>query len=231
MTRIFNYSAQFDDLGLTPDGLFENSGQFDSEQSPELLSIAREAFETGRHLTDIAGGIVLAEIRIDGDDLETSGLRLKPGRKITNLFRTAHLGAFFVCTAGKRMEQMAHTMMADGRLIEGYYLDLLGSLTVEKAMDRFQQDFSQIMKDEGLSISNRYSPGYCDWLVSEQHELFKLFPANFCGVSLSPSALMSPIKSVSGIIGVGETVRFREHHCDQCKSTTCIYRHIDPKAK
>ncbi|MCK7538940.1 MAG: hypothetical protein MZV63_52410 [Marinilabiliales bacterium] len=47
-------------------------------------------------------------------------------------------------------------------------------------------------------ITNRFSPGYCGWDVAEQHKLFSFFKDNFCGITLTESALMNPVKSVSG---------------------------------
>jgi hypothetical protein len=44
--------------------------------------------------------------------------------------------------------------------------------------------------------------------VAEQHKLFSLLPPGICGITLSDSALMHPIKSVSGITGIGK-------HCKQ----------------
>jgi len=34
---------------------------------------------------------------------------------------------------------------------------------------------------------------------------------------------MDPIKSVSGIIGIGENVRFNPYTCNLCDNKNCIY--------
>jgi hypothetical protein len=60
--------------------------------------------------------------------------------------------------------------------------------------------------------------------VADQHKLFSFFPENCCGVSLTESALMHPIKSVSGIIGLGKEVRYREYTCNLCGLAECFYR-------
>ncbi|MGB5263413.1 MAG: vitamin B12 dependent-methionine synthase activation domain-containing protein, partial [Lutimonas sp.] len=75
-----------------------------------------------------------------------------------------------------------------------------------------------------LAITNRYSPGYCDWKVVDQQKLFSFFPENFCGVSLSETSLMRPIKSVSGIVGIGKNVNYLSYICDKCKNLGCVYR-------
>ena len=80
------------------------------------------------------------------------------------------------------------------------------------------------MAKEGLNITNRYSPGYCGWDVSEQQKLFFLLPENCCGIRLTDSSLMLPIKSVSGVIGVGKTVRKTAYKCAVCDKEDCYLR-------
>jgi len=75
-------------------------------------------------------------------------------------------------------------------------------------------------------VSNRFSPGYCTWDVSEQHKLFQLLPKEFCGVSLSDSALMQPIKSISGFIGIGKNITYNHYKCKFCTQKNCTYKKI-----
>ncbi|MCK7517168.1 MAG: hypothetical protein MZV64_05325 [Ignavibacteriales bacterium] len=43
-------------------------------------------------------------------------------------------------------------------------------------------------RESGLKTTNRFSPGYCGWHVSEQHNLFRLVPDNYCGITLNDIA-------------------------------------------
>ena len=72
-----------------------------------------------------------------------------------------------------------------------------------------------------FKISNSYSPGYCGWHVTQQKFLFSLLPEQPCGVRLSESSLMSPIKSVSGVIAVGERIVKRKYGCELCGKADC----------
>ncbi|NSW95142.1 MAG: methionine synthase, partial [Bacteroidales bacterium] len=89
-----------------------------------------------------------------------------------------------------------------------------------------QEDLERRLAAEGLNITNRFSPGYCGWDVAEQHKLFSLLPGNFCKIRLTESALMDPIKSVSGIIGAGLHVKRRPYTCNFCDMKDCIYRRL-----
>ena len=52
---------------------------------------------------------------------------------------------------------------------------------------------------------------------------------NPTGIALSESCLMHPIKSVSGVIGIGTTARRRAYGCVICQNKTCIYRRLVQK--
>ena len=148
----------------------------------------------------------------------------RAGSQVVNNMKNSELIAMFICTAGEEVSRRSKELMSSGSLLEGYVTDMVGSLLAEGAMDILQERLRKEMESKGLKITNRYSPGYCDWKVDEQHKLFSLFPEGFCGVQLSESALMKPIKSVSGVIGIGRDVSFNKYVCDACSEVDCIYR-------
>jgi hypothetical protein len=114
-------------------------------------------------------------------------------------------------------------MLSGNEPLKGFIADILGGVVVELAIDQIQQSLSDEMEKSGLHITNRYSPGYCGWHTFEQHKLFALLPTTM-GIRLTDSALMQPVKSVSGIIGIGADVRFNPYTCRICEATQCIYR-------
>ena len=132
--------------------------------------------------------------------------------------------ALFLCTVGEEIGIRSKKEMKEGDLMKGYIYDVVGSETVEAAADLMHNDLEKNMNNSAESVTNRFSPGYCGWPVAEQHKLFRLMPDNFCGIRLTPSALMDPIKSVSGIIGIGENVKRAPYTCNLCDMKDCIYR-------
>jgi hypothetical protein len=132
--------------------------------------------------------------------------------------------ALFLCTAGEEIGEKSRISMKEGDLLKGYIYDVVGSEIVEAAAELMQDELEKKMAESGRKITNRFSPGYCGWNVDEQHKLFNLMNENFCGIRLSPSSLMEPVKSVSGIIGIGENVKRRPYTCNLCDLKNCIYR-------
>lgn len=132
--------------------------------------------------------------------------------------------ALFICTAGEEIGKRSKNAMKERDFLKGYIYDLVGSEIAEGAADLMQNALEKHLSLSGLKITNRYSPGYCGWDVAEQHKLFQLMPDNSCGISLTDSALMEPIKSVSGIIGIGANVKTHSYTCQICDMNDCIYR-------
>lgn len=153
-------------------------------------------------------------------------VHLHTGSQVRSYMKGADELALFACTAGPLFTELSSRYQQEGNYLEAFVTDALGSLTVERAMDLIQSQLAEAMAAEGLSISNRYSPGYCNWPVAGQQELFDELGEMPVAISLTESCLMLPIKSVSGIIGVGKRVRKRPYACQVCKNKSCTYRKI-----
>jgi len=170
--------------------------------------------------------IIFEQMRcIQGDksiDLKGVVFEVKP--IIFSQIKKAVGAALFICTAGPEVGERSRRSMKDGDLLRGYVYDVIGSEVVENATDRMQEELRLAVVGKGLKITNRFSPGYCGWDVAEQHKLFSFFPDNYCGITLTESALMNPVKSVSGLIGIGREVRYAPYKCHLCDDRNCIYR-------
>ena len=178
---------------------------------------------------EIVGGYIIKELQsIDSKSgiITVGNTELKIGKQVCGYLKGASHIALFLCTAGIYFSEASQRYNAQGAILEAYLVDALGSLTVENAMNIVQQRLEESVMENNLKISNRYSPGYCNWALSSQQTLFRLIGANPLPIFLSESCLMNPIKSVSGIIGIGENMQKREYGCQVCNNKECIYRKL-----
>lgn len=227
-TELKNFAYSFNELDITI-GLVEEAMGYYSGQSPEPFpDMIAFALEQCDKLCSIQGSLLVSDnFLIDKTgSFHFEGVTFNVGKKIARQLRNADGGALFICTAGAGIGERSKELMSAGDLIEGYILDVIGSVTVEAAIDRFQDSFEYELVNKGYKMANRYSPGYCGWALSEQKQFFALFPENHCGIKLSDSCLMNPIKSVSGVIGFGTNVKKTAYECQMCELETCIYRKI-----
>ena len=146
------------------------------------------------------------------------------GRIIEQQLRGAEAYALFVCTAGWEYEEYQHQLKEEDDMVRVFIADALGSVIAERCADRMEEALQTSIDKLGWHHTNRFSPGYCGWHVSQQQLLFPLFEGHTCGVKLTDSSLMVPIKSVSGIIGLGPDVRHQDYSCGLCDMQHCYKR-------
>ncbi len=153
------------------------------------------------------------------------------GSIIQHQLRDAEAYAFFVATAGTEYEQYQQQLKVNGDMVSVFITDALGSVIAEHCADRMEETLQMSIDKLGWHHTNRFSPGYCGWHVSQQQLLFRQFPSSSdaclptpCGVTLTDSSLMLPIKSVSGIIGLGTNVRHLDYTCGLCDFKQCYKR-------
>lgn len=146
------------------------------------------------------------------------------GKLIARCLRHSTEMIVFVATAGPQLDAWSRGLFAEGDMMGGYLVDAIGSEVVESAADWLEDRLRAAAQEHQLGLTNRYSPGYCGWHVSGQHALFGLLPENFCGITLTESALMQPTKSVSGFLGRGPRCRKLDYGCNLCEMENCFRR-------
>jgi hypothetical protein len=154
------------------------------------------------------------------------GARLKGGPVAEVVAGAAEL-AVAICTVGSDISARVREQQARRQLLRALLLDELGSW----AVDLVRQQVCRRLQDEaeaaGLHVSTSLSPGESAWPIEDQAVLFTLIDAASIGVSLGPTLLMTPIKSVSLILGRGSGPLGREggSNCDFClMRERCTYR-------
>lgn len=162
------------------------------------------------------GGFRLLDVSCTAEGFSCGGRHFATGEEIATPLLQAQRIALFTGTVGDGYTQLHRDYTEQDEPLLIYTLDAVGSEWAERIADRIEKTIGAVAEASGMSISNRYSPGYCGWKVAEQQHLFALLPKDFCGITLSPSAMMHPIKSVSGVIGLGHGLKHNAYPCDLC---------------
>ena len=230
MTNIFrSFHFTFQEVGPNLQEILSLIKSEDLEEEHPAVVFIKDILPELQYNSGITGGYILKSIQSSDSKkgiIEIDSVTLNTGKQIGTYLKGSTHCALFLCTAGEDFTGMTNQLNEQGDIMEAYILDAIGSITVEKAMDKIQRHLQHDMLQNGLAISNRYSPGYCNWPLSEQQHLFQLIGANPVGIALNDSSLMTPRKSVSGLIGIGIDVKKREYGCITCSNSDCIYRRI-----
>jgi hypothetical protein len=204
----------YDDLMITSVEVYEQMGYHDAEPDAvtkaELTQIISEVSQWLR--PQFSYFVVSVQPTFD------------MGNIILRQLRGSEAYALFICTAGVAYEAYQQRLKERGDMVRVFIADALGSVIAEKCADQMEKALQESIDKLGWKHTNRFSPGYCGWHVSQQQLLFPLFQGHTCGVRLTDSSLMVPIKSVSGIIGLGKNVRHLDYTCGLCDFKQCYKR-------
>lgn len=221
------FQFNFNDLNITVSQVENVIGFNEGDDREFVRNQIEEILEECRGFSKIKAEYrVFNNIHFDNTDKSVSvdDVIFNIKKIIFTQIKKSDSAIMFLCTAGEEIGKRSRQAMHERDFLRGYIYDVAGSEIVEAAADLMQEEMKRSAESDGKKITNRYSPGYCGWDVAEQHKLFKLFKDNYCGIRLTPSALMDPEKSVSGIIGLGENVKLNPYTCRLCEMKNCLYR-------
>ena len=197
------------------------------ESDDHMDQVIHNMIELGYKIITPAGGYIIKKIDhldIKSGVLTINDVKFNIGRIVAAQLKKAEYAAFFYATISEQVEKESKEHISKGDLMEGYTLDLIGSEAAESVATIVHDTILSDVNGSGYKITNRFSPGYCDWDVKEQFMLFNLFENDQLPIHLNESALMKPIKSVSGLVGIGIDVSFKPYSCAKCSDDKCIYR-------
>ena len=169
----------------------------------QLAEDAMRLYETLARPTGLITRISRAEFR---EVYEGEGRNAERSPLPEIVDRADHL-AIFAATLGDEVSRKIPALFRDGDAALGSMLDGIASERANAAADLVARTFLGGLVAAGeLDAEARvlpYSPGYCGWHVTGQRRLFAYADPSRIGIRLNESCLMSPIKSVSGVLVAG----------------------------
>lgn len=158
--------------------------------------------------------------------------RNDPQALLQDIYPEAEKLALFVLTLGGRLTDTIQSRFAENDFLTATVLDAIASAAADEAITVIETNFQDQSKNQSAFGENftvlAYSPGYCGWHISAQKKLFDYLNPSRIGLSLTESYLMTPIKSVSGVLlGGDKNIHFFENkfsYCRECKTASCIQR-------
>jgi hypothetical protein len=189
------------DVALRRQGVPE--GHPTSDRVARLVEKASSLYES---LTQPQG--IIAEISIaDFEEVfEGEGENDLPA-PLQGIAKEADGMALFAATLGDPVSAKIQELFKENDPATACMLDSIASDRAETAATLLAEAFLESLLQQGeVDAEARalpYSPGYCGWHITGQRRLFAYLGPDQIGISLNASCLMSPIKSVSGVLVVG----------------------------
>jgi hypothetical protein len=201
------------------------------ERSPRLVDLAERALDEAQALLEPR----TLYLELDVEKLRHERLVLDGGGTLSGKLIAEHLGPakqviLILCTVGDALEAHAARVSKDD-IVYGLALDGVGSAAVEALANAACKHFEDHAAELGYQSSIPLSPGMVGWPVDEgQPEIFEILKPAQVNVRLTEYGLMIPRKSLTTVLGLGETMKTGGRTCDYCAMReTCRYQdHYDP---
>lgn len=139
------------------------------------------------------------------------------GKSIHDFLGTPKKVILLATTLGTQVDQLIRKELILS-IANGVLMDTAAMEVIESHLNEWVEDLEDNEALKGYYLSPRYSPGYGDMPISVQkHILQALETQKQIGLTVSPSGILLPKKSVTALIGVYETP-FENTYlgCDSC---------------
>lgn len=222
--KTIEYRIEFAEMKLSAQQIARAMGYRRGRAPQEISRVVERLLKEAEKVADVRGGIALfdeRDVSVGDENLKIREAEFDVGKIIAGQLCGVTSAAVFVCTAGAGIDAWISKLMQGGEMLDYYTGDAIGSAAADKAAEIMERKVDEFATEIGRGATLRFSPGYCGWKVDEQRKLFSILPNRFCGVELNESALMSPLKSVSGIVGIGAGVEKGRYPCESCDDESC----------
>jgi hypothetical protein len=222
-----------DDIIPSSIDIFKHQGIPEEADIPDhIINLFDEAVSVFKQVNVKPVGII-KEITIKEFDIIYEGERRNEEQTpLENIYPQSENLALFALTLGGEIVEVINDLLDRNDFAPGTMLDSVASIAADKSVEALETYYFNNLTERSLttkdSIALGYSPGYCGWHLSGQKKLFENLKPEEIGITINESFLMSPLKSVSGVLVHGD----KEIHvfdasfnfCSDCKDQTCYDR-------
>lgn len=219
---MLNYQLDFDSFELTPSDIFQEIGYGKMEPEDEIVAVTNALMSEVATFIQPSCTFGLYDGKLTGSSVILNGYIFETGNTISGLLKGSERFCLFTATAGTLFQRFQDKIKEKGDILQTFILDTIGSCIAEKAGDIMEKLLEKEI--DGYRHTHRFSPGYCGWALTEQKQLFELLGGSPSDITLSASCLMTPVKSISGIVGIGKKVNEKQYGCHFCELETCYKR-------
>lgn len=203
----------------------------DAEVSPMIEALIEEAYDIFE--SDAMPEALITEIsRKKFDDVFKGEGKNADDAVLKDIYPGAEHLALYALTMGKRVSSKIERFFKRDEYALASMLDSVASIAADTAAAHLENYYREYLESESLFKPGHavlgYSPGYCGWDITGQKKLFRFLKPIQIGITINASCLMTPIKSVSGVLVAGEKdihifpIGFS--YCDLCTTQSCQER-------
>jgi len=222
-------SISVDDTMPSADAIFKSQGIPDNvKPKARIIDLAEEAISLYRKFSRPMG--IVDEISKNEFEIVYSGEGENESETpLAEIYQMSSNLCLFAVTIGTEICKEISRLFSANDFALGAMLNSAASEGTEIAAQIVESHYHEYLnKNDRLNKMTgllRFSPGYCGWHISGQKKLFGFLNPHEIGIKLGESFLMSPLKSISGVIVAGPREIFDFDpafpFCENCETFSC----------
>ncbi|NLM76153.1 MAG: methionine synthase [Clostridiaceae bacterium] len=159
---------------------------------------------TENTLNIVAAYRIINILRIDPPYIVLEDQTCLKGKKLSKLLTGCDQALIMFATGGQKIIDLIVNLQKENRLSDAVVVDAAASEITDSALDIVMAHVAHNIRPLGQILTDmRFSPGYGDFDLSQQAELFRILDAEKFGVSLNEAFMLTPEKSVFAVAGIG----------------------------
>lgn len=103
-------------------------------------------------------------------------------------------------------------------------MQAVAAVIIENYCDEVCAVQQEKLAERRLWLRPRFSPGYGDLELRFNDDILKLLEGFRIGVACTSAYMLTPVKSVTAIVGIGREKPCAQRGCAACAKTECLYR-------
>ena len=179
-----------------------------------------------REKQETVSGETVSGMPLSAEILNIEGMQIE-SRALSRNLRGCSSVCLMAATIGMAPDRAAARASASGKMSEAVMIQAVGAALIEAWCDEVNDMIRREASERGYYTRPRFSPGYGDFALEHQVQLFQILGVQkHIGVSLTDSLLMVPTKSVTALIGIADTdAGCIRQGCESCnRAADCAYR-------
>ena len=191
----------------------------------KTLQEIQDSFRELERLADKKSIYCIFELSLkDENELKIGNVEIYSRNLRTNL-KDCKQVVLFAATLGAEVDRLIRKMQVVD-MAKAVVMQACAATLLEEYCDELQQKIAEHMQEQGKYIRPRFSPGYGDFSIQHQKDVLAMLEASKrTGVTMTDSYMLTPTKSVTAVIGIGDAeMNCNLNSCEECDKTDCTYR-------
>lgn len=222
---IYSYFLEPQDVNITKKEVYRYLGYGKVFPSDEVSALIDDCVSEFNKFVNYKACYTKVDISVDEqDEVIDFGFMQVKSHSLTINLRGCKNAYIFAATTGAMAERL---IMKQNRLsaLKGIVTDSIGSASIEDFCDLLNKMLADSASQDGKFLRPRFSCGYGDFPLEFQPKILDFLDSSRkIGLNITNNLMMTPVKSVTAVIGISDLPTKCRTGCLSCEKTDCEYR-------